>query len=1246
MADLLITPPSEADEEVMAMDMSDSSPRIDLNNPIEPPESSSAFLCTGGMTSSSTLARSHSRSYIGSGELAQWLQSQSLPRPSTHFFGHDYALEAIFDVSSCVWDIFGVNWDAVFLAAQTNPPPHHILGTQPGLFEMSEFSRQLRSFLAWIRYASSCPTLLEAQSEVNLAHFLRSLKHLHRGLDLMSELPAHIAATNVCNEEGRHLPSHCLHLLFDGLWTVYCALRSLSRSLPNFSDLLRIPGLPQGFCLFQGLALPMGNSSESGANPEMESFKREVSGRIYCDLVHLLRHRFDRLGILDALAGQKNLIRLNFFTYSSFNCACIKDFFLMLFHAESSGNVVHFWDDLRLGLSAQYHVQTSDTPIERLWDPELITLGRNPQPLKAVEGQMFVWWVIFHVSAIFYLDYQGQAVSDPTLLPKGFVYVIDKQVKESVPLLGDGHEIEMRTILWTLIHVFPMSGPSFNVLHMLWDYFHKRLNDHFSALHSSSVFNLALLPKSIRDWEKSLPSLNEDRDFQSCLVKEKDHNSFILFLKLLQLYLTSNDALKLRAKISGRILSKLPSKRLLELTQLGWFHLISLQIVIFRCSTNQDAQQNLSRIQGLISSIQFKELHPKKRIVILQGMAALAQISLQKDQDPAKAIAVFMGGLNETIDETMQKRSDTNLQRLCQSCMEVWTQFLEEALLSPSTELILIQSELLSPQVVSYMKHFSSNEQQSIVSQLSRFVMKVRRFYDAFNDKNMFAITEEESLTKEKIDHTHGLLWSRFFQVIHQDLALRLTGPHEPMAELVVGLLLMLIQEQIPSTVNLKPFPHYFQFFVHSEAVNPIFATYFLLNILESAQSHLRETLLTLDQVIKGWIRVGMLTAKDSPTYSTFKALSQEVFSLSELDGIRPYMNTNEEQHDLVIFFTALGNLTKMSDHHLKSLRASYTQYLLVAVEGLRNFKRFERTNQTMILHLYELAALMIEKCSRLLYDHETNEFNHLGPILNELYVPNIIQNPNYNLPELYQKAIRQTLSQVIFGLVDVPLFKRDQFLVRSLKTIFVGYMVRFRVLDNPSEGWNTQHPFFRVFTHYMPEQSRADLQKQFLMVVKTDFLQKNNVSVNKVILTFIQLILSSFCGTTVTHLAVARILYYSICDLVLKRPELRPIGFKVLQELWRHSHDHPDEGQYFEVLDKENQSVIHAQLGHAPTMEFFQLFSALTPFNPALTKAFLHLMRDQVALIEARRGLSSHKDHSLRKGLHLLQESLSKGTN
>ncbi|TRY76836.1 hypothetical protein TCAL_14742 [Tigriopus californicus] len=206
--------------------------------------------------------------------------------------------------------------------------------------------------------------------------------------------------------------------------------------------------------------------------------------------------------------------------------------------------------------------------------------------------------------------------------------------------------------------------------------------------------------------------------------------------------------------------------------------------------------------------------------------------------------------------------------------------------------------------------------------------------------------------------------------------------------------------------------------------------------------------------------------------------------------------------------------------------------------------------------------------------------------------------------------------------------------------------MVRFRVLDNPSENWNTQHPFFRVFTHYMPEQSRSDLQKQFLMVVKTDFLQKNNVSVNKVILTFIHLILSSFCGTTVTHLAVARILYFSICDLILKRTELRPIGFKVLQGLWQHSRIHPEDEPYLEVLEKENQTVIHAQLGHAPTMEFFQLFSALTPFNPALTRALLHLLRDQVALIEARRGLSSHKDHSLRRGLNLIQESLTKAPN
>ncbi|TRY76837.1 hypothetical protein TCAL_14743 [Tigriopus californicus] len=1026
MAQLPITPPAEAEHGSGPMDLA-ASPQADsldfLLDPenVEDVEPPAAFFCSGHPSPGH--ASLHPRTYLATGELERWLNGHTLPRPapSAHahsFFGHDYPLAAVMDPTSCVWDIFYANWDALFFPAQNanQATPTHCRGTQPGLSDLSGFSSQLRSFLAWVRFASSCPTLLATQSDFNLAFFLRSLQDLHRGLEVMRDLPVHVLVANAVNEDNRNLPSHYFHLILDGLWTVYVALRSMSLSSRNFSELLRIPGWPPGFCAFQGLAGPTTNVSESVTNPEIESFKREVSGRIYCELTFLLRHRFDRLGIRETWTGPTNFMRLSFFNYSSFNCTCIRDLFLMLFHVESSGNVCHFWTDLRLGLSAQYQVELADssTCMAPLWEPELITLGRNPQPLKSVEGQMFMWWVIFHVSAIFHLDCQGRGVSDSNSLPQEFVHVIEKQVKESVQLMGDAHEIEMRTILWTLIRVFPLSGPSFNVLHMLWDYFHKRLNDHFSAMNSVAVVNLALLPKSIRDWDKSLPSPGDERDFQSCLVKAKERNSFELFLKLLQLYLSSNDALKLRAKISGRILSKLPSKRLLELTQVGWFHLISLQIVIFRCSTAQDAQQNLSRIQGLISSIKYKELHPKKRVVILQGMATLARVSLDKDQDPVKAISVLMGVLNHTIDETMQKRSDNCLQRLAQSCMEVWTQFMEEALLSPSTELTLIQSQLLSPQLGSYMKHFSSNELHSIISQLSGFVMKIRRFYDAFNDKNVFAITEEESITKEKIDQTHALLWSRVFQLIHQDLALRLIGPHEPMAELVVGLLLMLIQGQMPASVNLKPFSHYFQFFAQSEAVNPNFASHFLLNVVESAQSHLRESLINLEQVIKGWIRVGMLTTKDSTNYATFQALSKEVFVLEELNGIKPYMTSDEDQHPLVIFITALGNLTKMSDNHLKSLRSSYTQYLLIAVESLRNLKKFERTNPSVVLHLYQSAALMIEKCARLLYDHDTNEFNHLGPILNELFVPNVIQNPKYNLPELYQKAVRQTLSQVI----------------------------------------------------------------------------------------------------------------------------------------------------------------------------------------------------------------------------------------
>lgn len=242
--------------------------------------------------------------------------------------------------------------------------------------------------------------------------------------------------------------------------------------------------------------------------------------------------------------------------------------------------------------------------------------------------------------------------------------------------------------------------------------------------------------------------------------------------------------------------------------------------------------------------------------------------------------------------------------------------------------------------------------------------------------------------------------------------------------------------------------------------------------------------------------------------------LSKEVFQLDLCLDIQTYLldkETEQEEREYAngsknrffSFLRALGSaqrdLEQSGDLDGQDQLRSRFQ-LDYVVEVLKEVKMPADS------HVYKIFGNLVAECSPILF----RKRNLIGEILDILIDFRSLKKEDYSLTLDHQKSIREALPSFIRGLVLVPSFRTQSFVLRLLKAIIVNYLSRFPL--------NEQHPLLvGIFgSASQPKglpMANPDLEKHFFIVVKSEFLSKKRDS--GMVLGFLALILTAKLGNT-----------------------------------------------------------------------------------------------------------------------------------
>ncbi|KAG7210314.1 hypothetical protein KM043_011855 [Ampulex compressa] len=300
-----------------------------------------------------------------------------------------------------------------------------------------------------------------------------------------------------------------------------------------------------------------------------------------------------------------------------YNCTCIRELWLMLqIFIDSLADRQKsktFWDYVNICMD-QLLSKTSVEDKQPFWCEGIdcsLSCSRNPE--------LFCIWMICHLSLLYGYNADGVYLQFNCSRIRPNNEQLEKILKTYICKGGkDGQRDEIDeelTLMIPLLHSLLVNWwqPRVSVISLLWDCFHKRLDQPF-LLQTSGPWTLSVDKKTPMDILKQIKSRLDD---YSEYVKE---SSYGLFLRLLGTFLKkyySKSDTKHWNQIKSRIFSKYSKSKIQELSLTGLYNFLSLFITL---AITADTINVCSVLLNLLPSI--KELNienDKKTNLIWKG---------------------------------------------------------------------------------------------------------------------------------------------------------------------------------------------------------------------------------------------------------------------------------------------------------------------------------------------------------------------------------------------------------------------------------------------------------------------------------------------------------------------------------------------------------------------------------------------------------------------------------------------------
>ncbi len=1077
------------------------------------------------------------------------------------------------------------------------------MGRSESAADASEMAEQSRTFLAYVRDVAD-RLADEGGGAEDRSRMLAFLCNMQRQLARVADYPAAVAKPSASRAETLCPASLLFHLLLDSRWTVLSAVKSLGQA----GESMDLVGDAAVACTFRPVLPPSSLSSSGGVLSEMQ---HELWVQLVAELVHLAMARLRQQQ--GSLNSENGLTRF-FATLSPFGCLCVEE----LWHlAISHMGVEQFAAVFQLATKTKWSDEEKaavedDVAVAPKYD--LVSLNEEPSMATAK------WWLLHNLFPLLARHAESQATA---------LKILDGLLKDSLEEMDQTRfdESTVKCILQVVGRAALIFGLSIQTMQQLWEFFLKRIHLPFRSSQTISLDGVASMPTSVEIWSKMLRLANyaeeSAQDEAADDLRKGTRNAFMLYLTVIEIQFREGDnggavqRKKSFEKFLGRMRSQITPKKLRELTDVGWFHLLSVFLVALKVSPNPGDTSN--KMRSILDGVKGAEdIKSSASLTHLRGQAVMIVELFRRGCDPAKNIGQFADCLKH-----LSSGGGTPLQAT--AGFEVYSELLRESLChAPSVESVLSQPKLLSPCVAAYITQGGGADRlRSVLSALATFITRLRKFCRSatYEELGRPAATVEQRALLEGIDATRDALWTNVFLPCFKSRLFSTVAANEnrpvltEISEYATQMVMLAMDKpHSPGTSFDSLFPY---FAPSKPGVIPApLSCHFMLNFLLGSQERVRSALKgTLCMLVKGWIRCSVLLGGKG---SSIRQLSWEVFKLSEMREIREESmsrsksDLNEDSFNgLDEFLRSLDTLSATKS--LSYLRDTYGDYLRTAVEVVRNAK-VQEMNTEETIHLYGVIGRLFEHGSLMLYYRTASgaTTNHLNALVQNLLTSPKMKQDGYVFSQMVKNAVRPMLASLVRGIARLPDFDTDSFLKRVLNDVILIYLPAF-VSKDPS----LIHPLSKaLLPNFLDGAQRFRLQSLFVNAIKSHFLtaeamQKRRAMMQSAV-TFLQTHLELVTNGLDKHflLRLATDVVEALCEAAIMHKD--PVAGSVVRDVLRTMikecrsvQEDDDDGKIFAALKSSLARHVEQKMSWSWNDVFAILFK-IAGWYPDLIKSIM----------------------------------------
>ncbi|XP_046847860.1 protein MMS22-like isoform X2 [Xenia sp. Carnegie-2017] len=778
------------------------------------------------------------------------------------------------------------------------------------------------------------------------------------------------------------------------------------------------------------------------------------------DLIHIATHI------------HKGMVPSALLNTTPFLCACVKELWVLLIQTldfiSGKHEIKSFWSSLTLILN---ELILDETGVENIFHNGSSKISRK-------EALIFCWWLFVHIAPLYWYDVNGEYLIKEKANVSGNGIFLQDLLRQSF-LTKDSHTVSedlSRCYLSCCLKILQHWHPNNDVIILLWDYFHKKMNDMF-YLPSQKIQTGACTrgtPASL--WFEQMINRCNDP-----LICDDNDTSFDLFLRILSLHLRklkNAGTVQIWKQLKGRFYTKFHKKRMEELSEQGMLNFSNIFLTLAVCVADTD--DVINKMMSFVNLLDFKNLHYEKKLFIWKGYFVVMFLLKSKKINGAFIAGDVSRKFTDICRDFKEKYNDKNQRKHLWSLISTYMDCTLEILAYRSSE--SVGEHVLIGEGFSILLSCCSS------SELMCLFIFTRDLLDTIS------VEVNDSWSYKEVCELSFEYIFPFIRKRLKDLNLEPQHLNElPNIFLKFISLSWKMSTASPSNTmkNLTRIHNSVRDFGLNDSIPSSFSCQFMASLMTSPEE--LELVLQSDyqlEVIHTWFRCSLqIPSQDQHLLTLTRIVFLKLPEASSFIKIQKSIVAGNVETAILSLVKGLG-ITFSSLDLLSETVKFREKALLVIGDFLKYIERFLKQDgpPDRLRLSYKVAACLVRHCAKIIYK-KTQHDCLLPKIVDQLI---LLLHSKKPVPPATTQCIKLNLAEFIEGLTTLD-FRRDEYIKRKIKQIFASYFHIFNqkcYLGTNSTPLN--HPFLDVLKSSMstdPSQNSSDFRLFVMNIIKENYL-------------------------------------------------------------------------------------------------------------------------------------------------------------